>query len=183
MSLSDLASLGSLVSGLAVVVSFVFLALQIRQSNANQRSLMQQARTAQMMAIYMKMSEPYLSELQVRAEKPDGQWDPVAIQSYFRIWGAWFRQYENNYLQFKAGTLDPASWAGDVATIRYLLSSPAVRTAWRTERLMIGSGQFRDVIDDLMASTPPTVEHYDYAKVWKKRFEEEELHAQSQSQR
>lgn len=39
MSLSDLASIGSFVRGLAVVVSFGFLSLQIRQSNGNQRSV------------------------------------------------------------------------------------------------------------------------------------------------
>ena len=43
MSLADLASLASSV---AVVVSLLFLGLQIRQSNRNQRSLMQQGRSA-----------------------------------------------------------------------------------------------------------------------------------------
>ena len=37
MSLSDLASIGSFVGGAAVVVSFLFLGLQIRQGNRNQR--------------------------------------------------------------------------------------------------------------------------------------------------
>jgi hypothetical protein len=177
MSLSDLALLGSFVSGMAVVVSFVFLALQIRQSNANQRSLMRQARTAQFIEIYMKLSEPYLSDLMVRSEKSDAEMTPVEIQSYFRIWGAWFRQFENNYHQFKAGMLDAASWDVDVANLRYLLSSPGVRTAWRTERLIMGGGAYRQFVDDLMASTPSTAEHYDYAKIWKKRFDEEELRA------
>src|SRR2546421_120503 len=43
MSLADLASLASSV---AVVVSLLFLGQQIRQSNRNQRSLMQQGRSA-----------------------------------------------------------------------------------------------------------------------------------------
>ena len=41
MSLADLASLAS---SIAVLVSLLFLALQVRQSNRNQRSLMQQGR-------------------------------------------------------------------------------------------------------------------------------------------
>jgi len=45
MSLSDLAAVGSFISGIAVFLSFIFLALQLRQANRNQRSLMQQART------------------------------------------------------------------------------------------------------------------------------------------
>ncbi len=51
MTLSDLASLGSFVSGAAVLISLVFLYFQIRQVNAqvrqaerNQRALLQQGR-------------------------------------------------------------------------------------------------------------------------------------------
>jgi hypothetical protein len=55
MSLSDLASLGSFVSGFAVLISLIFLYFQLRQVNRqvrqaeiNQRSLVGQTRTAQM---------------------------------------------------------------------------------------------------------------------------------------
>ena len=44
MSLSDLAALGSFISGVAVVVTLVFLLVQMRQTNRNQKSLMQQGR-------------------------------------------------------------------------------------------------------------------------------------------
>jgi hypothetical protein len=45
-SLCDLAAVGSFVSDIAAVFSFIFLALQIRQANRNQKSLMQQGRSA-----------------------------------------------------------------------------------------------------------------------------------------
>ena len=45
MSLSDLAAIGSFVSGIAVFFSFFFLALQLRQANRDQKALMQQGRT------------------------------------------------------------------------------------------------------------------------------------------
>lgn len=44
MTLSDLASLGSFVSGLAVAITLVFLLLQARQNTQNLRSSVQQAR-------------------------------------------------------------------------------------------------------------------------------------------
>jgi hypothetical protein len=40
MSLSDLAALGSFISGIAVVISFVFLGLQIRQADKNQKEML-----------------------------------------------------------------------------------------------------------------------------------------------
>jgi hypothetical protein len=41
MTLSDLASIGSLVSGVAVLVSLVYLSSQVRQTEKNQRALME----------------------------------------------------------------------------------------------------------------------------------------------
>jgi len=46
ISLSDLAAIGSFISGVAVVVSFVFLAVQLRQNARNQRAIMHIERTA-----------------------------------------------------------------------------------------------------------------------------------------
>jgi hypothetical protein len=42
MLLSDLASIGNLVSGLAVLASLVYLSLQLRQTDRNQKALMNQ---------------------------------------------------------------------------------------------------------------------------------------------
>ena len=42
MNLSDVASIGSFVSGVAVLVSLVYLSLQVRQTERNQRALMNQ---------------------------------------------------------------------------------------------------------------------------------------------
>lgn len=46
MSLSDLAALGNFIGGVAVVISFVFLAFQLRQSTHNQRTSIAIQRTA-----------------------------------------------------------------------------------------------------------------------------------------
>jgi hypothetical protein len=64
MSLADLASLASSV---AVVVSLLFLGLQIRQSNRNQRSLMQQGRSARNVELLSRLSDPRVSDVISRA--------------------------------------------------------------------------------------------------------------------
>ena len=45
MSLSDLASIGSLVSGVAVLVSLIYLSQQTRQNTKHSRALIQQGRS------------------------------------------------------------------------------------------------------------------------------------------
>ena len=71
MSLSDLAAVGSFLSGIAVVFSFAFLALQMRQANLNQRSLMQQGRTGRTIDVLMRLTDPILSATAVRAFRGD----------------------------------------------------------------------------------------------------------------
>ena len=63
MSLGDLASLASLVSSVAVLVSLLFLGFQMRQSNRNQRSLMQQGRSDRNVDLLSRLTDPKLSEI------------------------------------------------------------------------------------------------------------------------
>lgn len=85
MSLSDVAAIGSLVSALAVLVSFLFLTAQIRQNNRLQRSLIQQGRSWRLTDRLVTMVEPQMSRLIVRAESLDPSLEPHEVQSYFRM--------------------------------------------------------------------------------------------------
>jgi len=44
MSLSDLAAIGSLISGVAVLISLIYLSQQIRQNTKHSRAIIQQGR-------------------------------------------------------------------------------------------------------------------------------------------
>lgn len=150
MSLTDLASIGSLVSGLAVVFSLLFLGLQVRQANRNQRSLMQQGRSARNVDLLMRVTDPKLSEILVRVFQGD---ETVTDAEYFAMYGyaaAVFWSYEDCFLQFRSGMLDASSWESDVSTLKRLLSNAAYRAVWRAARDGIG-GDYREFVDRLVA--------------------------------
>jgi hypothetical protein len=63
MSLADLALIASLLSSAAVLVSLLFLGVQIRQSNRNQRSLMQQGRSSRNVDLLSRLTDPKLNEV------------------------------------------------------------------------------------------------------------------------
>ena len=63
MTLSDLAAIGSLVSGVAVLVSLVYLALQVRQTEKNQRALINQGATTQSRDAIRAFAEPHMAAL------------------------------------------------------------------------------------------------------------------------
>jgi hypothetical protein len=147
MSLGDLASLGSLVSSVAVLVSLLFLGFQMRQSNRNQRSLMQQGRSDRNVDLLSRLTDPKLSEILLRVSKGE----TLADTEYFVLYGfaaAVFWSYEDSFFQFHLGMLDAKSWASDVATLKRLLSNPAYRAVWRAARSGIGD-EYRSFLDGL----------------------------------
>jgi hypothetical protein len=171
MTLSDLASIGSFISGVAVVFSFIFLAFQIRQANQNQKSLMQQGRAIRTAELLFGMVTPHISEIVVRAEKLDTTLEPQDIQAYFRLSGAWFFNYEDSFMQHRAGTLDASVWEIDRAALQNLATNSSFRIAWRFVRTF-SSGPFRDYFDDLVRAAkaePPL----DYSAVWSAGVAEE----------
>jgi hypothetical protein len=149
MSLSDLAAIGSFVSGIAVVFSFLFLALQVRQSNRNQKSLIQQGRTARNVDILLRMSDPSMSKIIAESYVDCTGMDAPSICSFYAFVGAVFWTYEDSYLQFHAGMLDAQSWESDVVTIKRLIRNPAYRAVWKMARDGMGVG-YRDCVDTLM---------------------------------
>jgi hypothetical protein len=170
MQLSDLAAVGSLVSGVAVVVSLLFLALQIRQANANQKSLMQQGRSARTVDILMKMSDPVLSQT-IWASRGGAGAEPAQILAFYSFACACFWNYEDSFLQFRAKTLDASGWATDELTLRGLLATPAYRAVWRMARNGLNA-EYRGYVDRLMQETK-VAEARDAVQVWTTYFAEE----------
>ena len=151
MSLADLASLASLVSGLAVLVSLLFVGLQIRQANRNQRSLMQQGRSLRNVDLLSRLSDPKLGDIMLRVSKGE----TLADAEYYVLYGymaSVFWSYEDCFFQFHSGTLDAKSWASDVATLKRLLSNPAYRAVWRAVRAALGD-EYRSFLDGLVAES------------------------------
>src|SRR5438128_8677488 len=79
MSLADLASLASSV---AVVVSLLFLGQQIRQFNRNQRSVMQQARSARTVKLVSRLSDARISDVISRGANGETVTDQACFVLY-----------------------------------------------------------------------------------------------------
>jgi hypothetical protein len=159
-----LAAIGSFISGIAVVGSFVFLALQIRQSNLNQRSLIQQGRSARRIELLLRRADPGLSDVMARAFAGDDSLTPAQVMSYFMVVQAMFEGYEDTFLQHNAGTIDKSSWETEVVSIRSVFGNMAFRICWQRMRNDFPQA-FRVFVDSLMAEAK--VENTDISRIWK----------------
>ena len=150
MSLSDLASLGSFVSGVAILFSFVFLALQLRQANVNQRALIQSARASRVIDTVYRNIEPHLRQVILRGARGDTTMPPEEVQAFLQAAYAAFLNFEDTYLQNRAGTIHPSAWRASSGRLEIILASPGWRVAWKKRRALLES-DFAQAVDQIVA--------------------------------
>jgi hypothetical protein len=179
MSLSDLASLGSFVSGAAVLASLVFLYFQIRQVNAqvlqterNQRALLQQGRAARAAGTLLQAAaSPSLANAIQRVLSGDRD---LPRTEFFQFWhwaSATITGVEDTYFQYRHGMHEDEVFELTVGQMRRILSPEAFQAAWRVMR---GSrtAEFRDFVDRL-AEDAAAAPYGDVYELWKAEMERE----------
>jgi hypothetical protein len=167
MSLTDLASIGSFVSGVAVVISLIYLSIQIRQNTAHERAAMQQGRSARTVDLLLKTAEADMAEAVMRGRMADPDLSAPELEKFLRATTAIFISFEDGYVLRQSGMLDPSTIAGDDAALKnHILPWPGYRIAW--EMLKAGmQPQFRDYVDALAANVP-LIASSDRLVRWKK---------------
>jgi hypothetical protein len=157
MSLSDLAALGSFVSGLAVLVSLVFLyfqvrqvAAQVRQAERNQQASIRHSHISRSVDIHLAQADPGLAEVWAR-----GAWSPheitqTELRQFFSLCRGRFQHAEDGFYQHEEGLLDENAFATWTAGVRGVLKVPGVRLAWKRMR-RTHAGRFRDFMDEHVA--------------------------------
>ena len=165
MSLSDLASLGSFVSGFAVLVSLVFLYFQLRQMNSqgkqvekNQQAIIRQARYTRTTNIIMsamqglaseESRQAWVSATSGEAESPT----PGGFAQYGLYWRANFYGWEDAFYQHLDGLYSEAAFNTHEANVRNIAQNIGMRVQWRLQRQAFGP-EFVAWLDKLIVETP-----------------------------
>jgi hypothetical protein len=158
MTLSDLAALGSFVSGLAVLVSLVFLWFQLRQMNeqVRQSEKNQRAQIRQMHS--MRISENFLrrvdhADLWVKAYNGEPLTDAEVYQVVQMTSAIWFH-IEDSYYQHRDGLLDEIAGQANLTGLRFAISLPLFRAVWPFMRPSAIGTDFVTLVDKMIAETP-----------------------------
>jgi hypothetical protein len=153
MTLADIASIGSLMSGIAVLVSLVYLNLQTRRSAINQRSLMQQGR-AEMVSDWLRsISQADALQIHLRGNAGDTTFDVAQYVRYTNdVWSA-LVLYENSFVQHRMGVIDETQFAGTLGSLKFQCSLPGFRAFWLQVRATF-EHPFAAFIDEIVDKTP-----------------------------
>jgi hypothetical protein len=152
MTLSDIASIGSLVSGVAVLISLIYLSIQVKQAERNQRALMQQGRADRVSDNSLRMADPELSDIFRRGRSGDEGLDPAELHQFAMLCRCGFVSGEDSFLQHLSGQLDDAAYHSYVAGVRSMLTSPGLRAMWRMSSQDYGD-EYRKFMDKILRET------------------------------
>jgi hypothetical protein len=154
MSLSDLAALGSFISGVAVLVSLIFIGFQMRQNTLAIKAAASQAHAANFQQILTSIIEN--SEVariwRVGLSNMQRLTDDERVRFVVLVSGN-FRFFESARLQWRSGQLDVAHWEDLEPFIRQFALQPGIRTYWTMRRHM-HSSEFISWYDSLPQSRP-----------------------------
>jgi hypothetical protein len=153
MTLSDLASLGSFVSGIAVLVSLIYVAIQVRQTERNQRTLLQQETSSRYLEAIKHWGEPAVAAAVVKASSGDmalTSLEAYALQMQLRIS---LTSFQDTFLLHKLSLIDEIQLEGMVRSMRTMFAMPVMRALWSISRPMY-SPAFVEWIEGHTQETP-----------------------------
>jgi hypothetical protein len=152
MSLSDLAALGSFVSGVAVLISLIYLALQVRQTKRNQQIAIRHSRVSRVVDLHLALADPAVAEAWLHGSASPQEITPTELSQFTNLCRALFFHFEDSFYQREEGLLNDDAFETVVAGVRFSARSPGWRAAWKISRPNFG-GRFLDFMDGLVAGS------------------------------
>ena len=155
--LDALGNIGDFLGGVGVVVTLLYLAVQIRQNTWSSRSESYQAAVSsvsdQTFNLWVNPESARLVQV--------GMFDLEALSPFERnqftgIMSAMIRTLENIHYQYISGAIDQSLWLGWEWRIATTFSTPGVQTWWSNQKKSY-SEEFQALIDNL-ESVPPSLE-------------------------
>jgi hypothetical protein len=146
--LDALGNIGDFLGGIGVVITLIYLAVQIRQNTTSSRTESYQAAVAAISDWTRDVGANPASSRIVEA----GSRDFEALSSEERvqfnlIMAALVRNLENIHFQFTHGAIDESTWSGWANRTHSLLEPDGARAWWRTQEAAY-SPEFRHFVDE-----------------------------------
>jgi hypothetical protein len=152
MSLNDLAALGSFVSGVAILVSLIYLALQVRWTKRNQQIAIRHTRASRIVELQLALADPGVADAWLRGSGNPQEITQTELSQFISLCRALFFHFEDSFYQREEGLLNNDAFETVVAGARFSARSPGWRAAWKIARPNFG-GRFRDFMDGVVAAS------------------------------
>ncbi len=131
MTLTELGSIGELLGSIAVLISLIYLAMQIRSSTETARTSTYQSVVSDFSALNQSMaSTPDLSLMFVNAMEDFESLSPDEKARISQLFFMCFHNFENMYYQHRKGYLENDLWLGWKRLMLTYHARPGFQTWW-----------------------------------------------------
>ena len=154
MSFSDLAAIGSLVSGIAVLISLIYLGQQIRQNLKHTRALILQGRVDRVVSQHIAMANTDLVSAWI-SENGSTPTSEEIRRRQFQLQGtAYGVSWEDTFVQHETGLLGEEQFAEFRAQIGVILRNPGLHRYLSARPVPPGGPtKFHKFIGELLSET------------------------------
>jgi hypothetical protein len=150
VTLEEYAYLAEIVGVIVIVVTLIYLSVQVRQGKELLRSESRQAQVANdQNGVYRFVEHPELGRLFSQAESPSFE-EKIKLQ--FRIIGQ-MRAREHEWLQHRSGAMDEETWISYRDVIYFLLGTERARALWAMCAPFFNP-DFAEVVEQMMKEVP-----------------------------
>jgi len=129
-----IATIAKVVSAIGVIVSLIYVGLQLRQNNKNLRIATQHAITDSIGQTYRNLQTPGVAKLFLIGIKNFNDLEEERSLQFSGLMGEIYRNYEDIFVQWINKALDENSWKGQRSAMLDILSQPGSRQWWETRR-------------------------------------------------
>jgi hypothetical protein len=149
MNTSKLADFAEITSSVAILITLVFLVVQMQQNTeAIRASGLTATMTADLGGLYEVIDHPDIYLSIVKPELTDTE--------KMQLWAmmtSFMRLREHDWLQYRNGALDEATWNAYLGSISYMLAYQRTRVWWGNLSYSFDP-TFRSRVDELIVGTP-----------------------------
>ena len=148
MDLSYYANLAEIIGTTAIVVSLVYVAVQIRQHTRVTRLTTAQNISHELRAVTVLLAtEPETAEMHLKGIENIDSLTPTEKHRFYILLSALYRVYENAYYQNREGALDPHIWEGVMGQLLITRNSSGYQSFWR-DRKQLFSKNFQYFLEN-----------------------------------
>lgn len=154
-SLEKAHKLAELIAAVSVIVSLIFVGLQVQQNTTAVQSAAAQAVHENFAAWYTAIqNEPALLEITTRGMRDYASLTPTEKAQFIAVFMGFCSHTQNAYYKWKDGTLAPELWRGWEYVSMNFFSTPGGKAFWAERSYMFADAFQNYVEEDIMTREP-----------------------------
>ena len=151
--LDNLGNIGDFVGGVAVIASFVYLALQIRQNTETLRANSVQELTENILRASATLAEPQNADVYVRGARSYSSLTPEEKLRFQLLLGLFLGRFDTVLEYRERNMVDDSYVEWQVDAIRTILRNPGVREFWVSQQKRVNTTKrVRDWVEKHLAA-------------------------------